>query len=127
MRQERIDAALMVAAKLHEAEATINEAITATAELVAVMPTACVRAGLTAAYGQQAVSEAVAAVAALSDARHRIGTSHGKLTAMQRKLGLGTVGSGPGQEKPLEPDPLMVQPAPMEGAPAPIPTGMPAR
>jgi hypothetical protein len=123
MRQGRIEAARMLAAKLHEAEATINEAITATAELIAVMPPACVRAGLTAAYGQPAVTEAVAAVMALSDARQRIGASHGKLNAIQRQLGLETVAGGPGLEKPYESDPLTGRTqAPADDEPMGLPT-----
>ena len=99
--RERTEAAEMLAAKLFEAEATINQAITKTAELIAAMPEACVKAGLSASSGQPAVSEAVAAVAALSEARQRIGDSHSRLMALQRKIGLGHLAFGPGQEKPI--------------------------
>ena len=99
--RERTEAAEMLAAKLFEAEATINQAITKTAELIAAMPEACVKAGLSASSGQPAVAEAVGAVAALSEARQRLGESHSSLAALQRKIGLGHVAFGPGQEKPL--------------------------
>ncbi len=99
--QQRREAADEVAAKLFRAEHAINEAMSAAAELVALMPHAYVRGGLTAAYGQAAVSEAVGAINALSEARERIGASHTKLSAIQRQIGLGAVAFG-GQEKPPE-------------------------
>lgn len=95
----RREAAEEMAAKLFQAEKAINDAITAAAQLVAFMPQACGQAGVTAAYGQAAVTEAVAAINALSEARERIGASHTKLSAIQRQVGLRTMALG-GQEKP---------------------------
>jgi hypothetical protein len=102
--QQRREAAEKVAAQLFHAENTINAAMSAAAELVALMPQAYVRAGLTAAYGQAAVAEAVRAITALSEARERIGASHVKLSAIQRHIGLGAIAFGEGAEKPPEDD-----------------------
>jgi len=98
--QRRREAAEEIAAKLFHAEKTINDAITAAAQLVAFMPQACGQAGVTAAYGQSAVAEAVGAINALSEARERIGASHTKLGAIQRQIGIGAITAGTGTEKP---------------------------
>ena len=98
---KRREAAEEIAAKLFHAEHSINAAMSAAAELVALMPHAYVRAGLTAAYGQCAVTEAVGAINALSAARERIAASHTKLNAIQRHVGLEKVAFG-NQEKPPE-------------------------
>ena len=97
---DRREVAEEVAAKLFHAEKAINDAMSAAAQLVALMPQACMRAGLTAAYGQGAVADAVGAINALSEARERIGASHTKLSVIQRHIGVGQITAGPGTEKP---------------------------
>lgn len=103
---ERQEIAADVAAALFEAELAIDQALSKTAELISILPTARLRARLAATVGQSAVDGAAGAVTALSQARRSIVTTHEELAAAHRRIGLGRFASGPGLEKPDEGTPL---------------------
>jgi hypothetical protein len=91
MLKERRLAANMVAEKLFAAEAAIDAAVTAAAELAAVMPSARIEGRIAAAAGQDALLAAIATVQQLADARSQIVATHKALRQAQTDVGLGQV------------------------------------
>jgi hypothetical protein len=106
MLNERLSAAHAVAAKLFETEKAIDLAIAHAAELSAAMPTARLKANLSATVGQEALVAASNAIAALIVAREHAITAHARLNETRDQIGLATVAIGGGMVKPE--DPLIV-------------------
>jgi hypothetical protein len=91
MLKERRLAANMVAEKLFAAEAAIDAAVTAAAELAAVMPAARLEGRIAAAVGQDALMAAIATMQQLAEARGQIVATHKALRQAQTDVGLGAV------------------------------------
>jgi hypothetical protein len=102
MRKERVEAAEQVAQKLFAAEAAIDSALKAAAELSAVLPTARVNGRVSAVVGQDAFESAAAALSALVSARNELITTHGALDRVKGEVGLRTLAFGGGFAKPLQ-------------------------
>ncbi len=103
MTRQSIGEAL--AARLFAAEAAIDHALTETATLTAMLPSARADTGLSAVAGQRAFEEAAASISALASARsHMVGT-HASLAALARKLGLDALAIGP-LDKPGDRPPI---------------------
>lgn len=103
MNRLMIGAAL--SARLHAAEAAIDQAMVDTAGLAAALPAARVEAALSATAGQKAFDEAAASLSALADARSHIVRTHQALAALARVLGLEILAVGqldkPGDRPPV--------------------------
>lgn len=99
-RQMRIEAAQQVADRLFAAEVAIDAALTAAAELNAVIPVARTRANISAVVGQCAVESAAGTLSALVNARRYIVDTHNRLKETQDQIGLRTVSFGGGTDKP---------------------------
>lgn len=91
MLKERRIAANKVAEQLFAAEAAINAAVSAVAQLTAVMPMAAQEANLAACVGQDALMNAMATCQQLIEARSRIIATHASLRAAQTQIGLDAV------------------------------------
>ncbi|WP_156254444.1 hypothetical protein [Sandarakinorhabdus oryzae] len=91
MLKERRLAANKVAEQLFAAEAAINAAVSAVAQLTAVMPMAAQEANLAACIGQDALMGAMETCQQLIQARARIIATHASLRDAQNKIGLGAV------------------------------------
>lgn len=103
MNRLTIGAAL--SARLHAAEAAIDQAMADTAGLAAALPAARLEAALSATAGQKAFDEAAASLSALADARSHIVRTHQALAALARVLGLEILAVGqldkPGDRPPV--------------------------
>lgn len=84
-----------LAARLYSAEAAIDAALTETAQLAAMLPSARADAYLSAVTGQKAFDGAAASIMALAAARSHLVDTHNTLAALARRLGLGAVAVGP--------------------------------
>ena len=91
MLKERRLAANKVAEQLFAAEAAINAAVSAVAQLTAVMPMAAQEAKLSACIAQDALMGAVETCQQLIQARSRIIATHAALRDAQIRVGLGQV------------------------------------
>lgn len=91
MLKERRLAANKVAEQLFAAEAAINAAVSAVAQLTAVMPMAAQEANLAACVGQDALIGAMETCQQLVQARSRIIATHAALREAQTRVGLGAV------------------------------------
>ncbi len=91
MLKERRLAANKVAEQLFAAEAAIDAAVAAVAQLTAVMPMARQEANLAACIGQDALMNAMATCQQLIEARGRIIATHAALREAQTQVGLGAV------------------------------------
>ena len=91
MLKERRLAANKVADQLFAAEAAINAAVSAVAQLTAIMPMAAQEANLAACVGQDALMGAMETCQQLVQARSRIIATHALLRDAQTKIGLGSV------------------------------------
>ena len=91
MLKERRIAANKIAEQLFAAEAAIDAAIGAVAQLTAVMPMARQEANLSACIGQDALMGAMQTCQQLIEARGRIIATHAALRAAQTKIGLDAV------------------------------------
>lgn len=91
MLKERRLAANKVAEQLFAAEAAINAAVSAVAQLAAVMPMAAQEANLAACIGQDALMGAMETCQQLVQARSRIIATHAALRAAQTQIGLDAV------------------------------------
>lgn len=91
--------------KVHAAEAAVDHALIETAVLVAALPEARMRAGLSATTGQAAFDDLAASLSALTQARARLGGAHRTLSALARRLGLDVVAAGP-VDKPDDQPPM---------------------
>jgi hypothetical protein len=91
MLKERRIAANKVAEQLFAAEAAIDAAVAAVAQLTAVMPMARQEANLAACIGQDALMGAMQTCQQLIEARGRIIATHAALREAQTKMGLGAV------------------------------------
>ena len=91
MLKERRLAANKVADQLFAAEAAINAAVSAVAQLTAVMPMAAQEANLAACIGQDALMGAMETCQQLIQARARIIATHASLRDAQIRIGLGQV------------------------------------
>ena len=103
---ERQDAAAEVAEKLFAAEAAIDAAVSATAELLGELPRARKRAGLAATVGQPVIENAAAALLALTNARAEVVSMHEALATIHRRAGWGSFAIGPMNEKDDQPPPV---------------------
>jgi hypothetical protein len=101
MRKERVEAVEHVAARLFAAEAAIDHALAAAAELSAAMPQARSQAHLSGVVGQEAIECAAASLASLIEARGRMIAAHGALDQVKTEIGLRTLGFGGGMLKPF--------------------------
>lgn len=91
MLKERRLAANKIAEQLFAAEAAIDAAVSAVAQLTAVMPLASQEAHLAACIGQDALMNAMETCQQLVQARARIINTHAALREAQIKVGLGQV------------------------------------
>ena len=91
MLKERRLAANKVAEQLFVAESAINAAVSAVAQLAAIMPMAAQEANLSACIGQEALINAMATCQQLVEARSRIIATHASLRAAQTQIGLDAV------------------------------------
>lgn len=94
-----------LAARLYAAESAIDFALTETAMLAAMLPTARADAWLSAVTGQRAFDGAAGALSALSVARSHMVQTHTALAAIARKLGLDALAVGP-VDKPGDTPPV---------------------
>lgn len=103
MNRLMIGAAL--SARLHAAEAAIDQAMADTAGLAAALPAARLDAALSATAGQKAFNETAASLSALVAARAHIVRTHQALAALARVLGLEILAVGqldkPGDRPPV--------------------------
>ncbi|MEI6485986.1 MAG: hypothetical protein WCO11_06935 [Sphingomonadales bacterium] len=91
MLKERRLAANKIAEQLFAAEAAINAAVSAVAQLTAVMPMAAQEANLAACIGQDALMNAMSTCQQLIEARSRIIATHAALRSAQTQIGLDAV------------------------------------
>jgi hypothetical protein len=91
MLKERRIAANKIAEQLFAAEAAIDAAVAAVAQLTAVMPMARQEAHLSACIGQDALMGAMQTCQQLVEARGRIIATHAALREAQTKVGLDAV------------------------------------
>lgn len=103
MLKERRLAAETVATALFAAEKAIDDAISRTAALAALMPSTRADAHLSALIGQDALVAAIETMRSLGQARQNIVDTHKGLSIAQRDIGLGAVSFGGGGEKPPPP------------------------
>jgi hypothetical protein len=103
MSKARRDAATKVAESLFETETAIDTALTTAAQFVGTMPVARQHARLSAIVGQEAMDHAVAAMAALNEARRAIVAAHNALSTVQGQIGLGAVAFGASDKPPYPP------------------------
>ncbi len=93
-----------LSARLHAAEAAIDQAMADTAAFAAALPVARLEAALAATTGQEAFDEAAASLAALAAARSHMVRTHRTLAALARRLGLDILAVGqldkPGDRPP---------------------------
>ncbi|HEY0104256.1 MAG TPA: hypothetical protein VGB60_12410 [Brevundimonas sp.] len=94
-----------LAARLFAAETAIDAALTESATLAAMLPSARADAYLSAVTGQRVFDEAAATITALSSARSHLVQTHNALAAVARKLGLDALASGP-VDKPGDTPPI---------------------
>lgn len=100
MLKERREAAQCVAARLFAVEAAIDMALTAAAELNAVLPTARTSANLSAIVGQEALDNSADTFASLVRARRQIIATHHSLETTRKQIGVRAEDIGGGSEKP---------------------------
>jgi hypothetical protein len=101
MTRETVGEAL--ATRLHAAEAAIDQALTETAQLAAMLPAARAQAYLSAVTGQRAFDGTAASIGALVRARSHLVDTHNTLAALARRLGLETLAVGPADKPDDEP------------------------
>jgi hypothetical protein len=94
MLKERRLAAESVAEQLFAAEAAIDAAIAAVAQLTAIMPQARINANLSPMIGHDALMKASQTCASLVEARAGICATHEALAIAQKQVGLGAVAFG---------------------------------
>jgi hypothetical protein len=105
MLKERRLAANKIAEQLFAAEAAIDAAVSAVAQLTAIMPMARQEANLAACIGQDALMGAMQTCQQLIEARGRIIATHAALRAAQTQIGLDAVnfmGNCPPEEARLD-------------------------
>ncbi len=100
MRKERVAATVQVAKRLFEAEAALDRAVKAAAELSAVMTSARIDASLSAIVGQEALESATGSLSALVTARHHLVHTHNCLNDVKTQIGLRELALGGGMVKP---------------------------
>jgi methionine synthase II (cobalamin-independent) len=100
MRKERVSATVEVAKRLFEAEAALDRAVKATAELSACMTSARIDASLSAVVGQDALQCAAGSLNALVSARQQLVETHLHLDEVKTKIGLRELALGGGMAKP---------------------------
>jgi hypothetical protein len=91
MLKDRRIAANAIAEKLFAAEAAINAAVSAVAQLTATMPMAAQDARIAACIGQEALQGAMDTCAQLIQARSTIIATHAALATARDNIGLGAV------------------------------------
>lgn len=94
-----------LSARLHAAEAAVDQAMADAAGLAAALPVARLDAALSAVAGHRAFEEAAASVAALAAARTHLVRTHQVLAALARRLGMDVLAVGqldkPGDRPPV--------------------------
>jgi hypothetical protein len=103
MSKQRKEAQLKVAQQLFATESAIDGAIATAAQFVGLMPVARQEARFSAVVGQKALDRAVAAVAALTEARRAIVEAHNALAEVQGQMGMQPVNFGALIDKPEYP------------------------
>lgn len=93
-----------VGRRLIEAEATLDRALAAAAELAAILPTARERAGLSAVVGQKVFDQVGQTLSQIVAARASLVATHRALDAVGRSLGFDDPAIGP-LDKPEEDGP----------------------
>lgn len=116
MLKQRRELANRVAESLFEAETAIDLAIRRTAHLVGIMPEVREDARFSALIGQDAIKQAIEAMAALGEARQGIVQTHRELSVAQGQIGLGAVAISGGGDKPPEQKALAPQLRPVSSA-----------
>jgi hypothetical protein len=104
MPKHRREVAEGVAKALFETERAIDGALATAAGFVGAMPLARQDARLAASVGQDALTHAVEAMAALNEARMKIVAAHEALAVVQGQIGLAEVNFGGLFEKPEYPE-----------------------
>lgn len=94
-----------LATRLYAAETAIDAALTETATLAAMLPSARSEAYLSAVTGQKAFDGAAASIQALAQARSHLVETHNTLAALGRRLGLAPLAVG-GLDKPEDTPPV---------------------
>lgn len=112
MLKQRKDAAENLARRLFETERAIDNAINKLADLTGYMPIARTTANLSAVIGQEAITQAAAALNSLVGARGQIVETHHKLAEARDQIGLRTMAVGDHDSKPplqgaVDRDPLV--------------------
>lgn len=103
MPKHRNEIATAVAQSLHETERAIDSALSQVAEFVGIMPAARQDARFAAEVGQDALGNAVAAMAALTEARRAMIAAHASLADVQSQFRLQPQAFGNLGDKPPYP------------------------
>lgn len=90
----RMAVAKRVAEQLFDAEAKLDEALSAYAALIAMMPRARIEANLSATVGQAAFADFVTALEKLTEARGVSVAGHNKLARVQALIGVRELATG---------------------------------
>jgi len=103
MPRLRREVATKVAESLFATETAVDEALSRAAQFMGMMPQARQEARVSAIVGQDALDHAMAALAALTNARREIVAAHHALSEVQGQIGLGAVNFGGLIDKPEYP------------------------
>jgi hypothetical protein len=96
MLNNRLEAATLVATQLFELEASMDQAISQAAAMVAVLPKASQKGRLAATVGQDAYAGAGSVLQQLITARAAVVALHQDLHSLQHDIGLGARAMGDG-------------------------------
>lgn len=91
---KRIEVARAGAAKLMAVEAALDTALSQTAELVGLLPSLRLNAGLSAVIGQDAVDDLGETLNHIITARRTLVRAHGGLQTVREQIGCGAVAMG---------------------------------
>lgn len=111
MTDAKVEAAQTMAEMLLKAEASVAEALTNVADLVAFMPRARAVAGLAHGAGHAAVSEGTGVLSQLSQAQGGLDAMHKKVAAIGKLVGVDVSATGPFVKEPEEAGFLSVVPS----------------
>lgn len=101
MSKQRKEVALQVTRSLYASEDAIDAALTQVAKFVAELPAARQEAKFAACVGQDALSQVISAMTALSAAREAMVKAHDSLAVVRDQFGLTPVGFGSDPRKPV--------------------------
>lgn len=103
MPKQRREIANEVARSLHETEVAIDGALSMAAGFIGMMPSARQHARFAASVGQDAITHAVQALTALTEARQAMVAAHEALANVQEQFHLGPLAFGNLTDKPAYP------------------------